>query len=449
MLTDPFAIAADIFDPPQWEPKDRNPLGDHQKPPAGIPGKDWQLWLLEAGRGAGKTEACARYFCAFMRAHPGARGRIIAPTLGDAVEACIEGPSGILAIDPEARWVAGAAGGSKIYWPNGSQALVLGTHTKKDVDRLRAGGNRHLDWWEESAANNWLKEAWDQAAFGLRLGEFPHSIMSTTPRSTKAYKAIRKMAKATKSLTKASMFDNLANLSAEFIKTMKEKYEGTRLGRQELYGELLEDVEGALWKRGSLDLALFRDALPDMAVSVTAIDPAATSKADADDTGIIVAGIGLDGWGYVLADRTCHLDPTGWGRRAVEAYREFRCDRIVAEVNNGGEMVRHVIETIDPNVPFKAVHASRGKATRAEPVSALYGELPSKENGQQGRDGIVRHVGGLSELEDQLTTWVPGDEDSPDRLDALVWALTDLFFEEHEEEEYVEEWEPVQIGVSL
>lgn len=247
IAVDPFAHAADVLDPPAWEPKDRPERLPHQIPPTT---ELWTLWLLEGGRGCGKTEACSRYFAAYMRANPGHRGRIIAPTFGDAVEACIEGPSGLLAMDPDIRWLSSAPGGAKVVWPNGSQALVLGTPFPSDIDRLRAGGNRHIDWWEEMAANRQLKNAWDQAAFGLRLGRHPHSIASTTPRTTDAYKAIRKALGTL--ITKAALQDNPHN-PAEWVATMRAKYEGTRLGRQELAGELIEDVEGALWNRALLE----------------------------------------------------------------------------------------------------------------------------------------------------------------------------------------------------
>lgn len=402
----PYAVAADLLDPPQWAPKGRPKLEPHQIPPSG----DWELWLLEAGRGAGKTEACSRYFASYMRAHPGALGRIIAPTFGDAVAACVRGPSGLQAVDPDVRWLPSAPGGARVEWPNGSEALVIGTPFPKDVDRLRAGGNREIDWYEEMAANAQLKDAWDQAQLGLRLGPHPHSIASTTPRSVAAYREIRKEAGVI--ITHATIDDN-PHLSDAFKKRMHAKYAGTRLGRQELGGELLEDVEGALWSR-----AMFDDhrvaAHPDLTVVVVSIDPAVTSGPTADDTGIIIAGLGVDMHGYVLADKTCHLPPQGWATRAVRGYRDHRADRIVAEVNNGGEMVEAVIRTVDADVPYRAIYASRGKQTRAQPVSALY---------EQGR---VHHVGLFPEYEDEACTWVPGEEDSPDRVDAAVWALTDL-----------------------
>lgn len=241
-----LTLTADLLDPPPWAPTDRPPLEPHQIPPDG----HWNLWLLEGGRGCGKTEACARYFAQHMRMNPGHRGRIIAPTFGDAVEACIVGPSGLQAIDSEIRFLPAAPGGSKVIWPNGSEALVLGTPFPRDVDRLRAGGNRHLDWWEEMAANTQLRKAWDQAALGLRLGEHPHSIASTTPRTTLDYREVRAQPGVIR--THATLFDNPHN-PAEWVDRMRTRYEGTRLGRQELLGELIDDVEGALWTRAMLE----------------------------------------------------------------------------------------------------------------------------------------------------------------------------------------------------
>ena len=421
VTADPFAVAADIIDPPKWEPEDRAALEPHQVPPEHIE----ELWLLEAGRGAGKTEACARYFASYMRGNPGHRGRIIAPTYGDAVEACIEGPSGLKSIDPDVKWLPSAPGGSKVVWPNGSEALVLGTPFPKDVERLRAGGNRHIDWWEEMAANAQLgtleqeQGAWNQAQLGLRLGAHPHSIASTTPRNTQAYRAIRDLDGVTL-VNGISMFDNPHNPDV-FVKRMQKRYEGTRLGRQEISGELLDDIEGALWSYKVLDAGRVEKA-PELVKVAVAIDPAATSGPTADDTGIIVAGLGVDGEGYVLDDRTCHLPPEGWGQRSVRAYRAHSADMIVAEVNNGGEMVEHVIATVDADVPVKTVHASRGKQIRAQPIAALYGAPPKREP-------RVQHVGAFTDLEDQLCSWVPGEEDSPDRLDALVWALTELMLD--------------------
>lgn len=412
--------AADLLDPPAWEPKNRPPLEPHQIPPPGVGGIDWDFWLLEGGRGAGKTETCSRYFAKYMNEHPGCRGRIIAPTLGDAVRSCVRGPSGLLAMDPTCQLVS-TIGGTVVRWPNGSEALLLGAYTEADVERLRAAGNAELDWFEEVAAMRWLTDAWDHAEFGRRIGK-PHVIGSTTPKTTKAYKKIRAFASQ---IVKASMDAN-PHLSDEFKKKIRDRYEGTRLGRQEIDGELVEDVEGALWKRAVLDYGRIGvGEHPDLTSVVVAIDPAATSKATSDDTGIIVAGVGSDGHGYVLGDRTCHLPPDGWATRAIRAYDMHDADRIVGETNNGGEMVEAVIRAQEngDQLPFKSVTASRGKATRAEPVAALFGSPPKREP-------RVHMVGTFPELEDQLCNWVPGDEKSPDRLDAMVWALTDLMLGE-------------------
>jgi phage terminase large subunit-like protein len=377
-VVDPFKLAADILDPPEWEPKDRKPL-----------------------------------------------------------ESCLRGPSGLLTIDPEVKMKV-RPGGTHVVWPNGSEALVLGTPTPREVERLRAGGNRDIDWWEEMAANPQLADAWDQAAFGLRLGEHPHAIATTTPRSTEAYRKIRETEGTV--VTKGSMFDNMDNLSKNFIARMKKKYEGTRLGRQELHGELLEDVVGALWSRVRIEETRVQGT-PDLSIIVTAVDPAATSTDSADDTGIITAGLGIDGHGYVFGDDTVHDEPTVWGQRAVGALKKYGGDYIVGEVNNGGDMVKHVIMTTDAAVHFESVRASRGKATRAQPIAALWGN--------ESQEALCHIVASLPELEDQLVTWVPGEEDSPDRLDAMVWALTELLLSEQDFEQISEEYEPMRIGADI
>jgi phage terminase large subunit-like protein len=432
----------DLLFPEPWEPKGRPTLEPHQIPPDSLVDGDSDLWLLEAGRGSGKTEACSRYFAKYMHENPGHRGTIVAPTAGDAVEACVHGPSGLKSVDPEVEFKPSAPGGMKVVWPSGSEALLIGTHSPRDIDRLRAGGNRHIIWWEEMAANPHLKEAWDIAAFGLRLGEHPHSIGSTTPRNTTEYRAIRGMDGVV--FTKASLFDNPHN-PKRWVEKMRKRYEGTRLGRQELRGELLDDVPGALWSRFILEsvrVPAEEGGYPDMAYVVVAIDPAATANEDSSDTGIVVCGLGVNGKGYVLEDATCHLEPDGWGTRAIRKYEKWQADLIVGEVNNGGDMVEYVIASLNPKVAFKQVRASRGKQTRAQPIATLYG------NGRT-RDPMIHHVGAFPELEDQLCTWVPGEEDSPDRLDALVWGFTEIFLEEQEDEYVEEEWTPVKIGADV
>ncbi len=394
--------------PPAWEPADRPPLLRHQVPP---PGR-WDLWLLEGGRGCGKTEACARYFARWMREHPGARGRIIAPTIGDAIEACVRGPSGLLSIDPEIKFVAASAGGGKCFWPNGSEALVIGTAAPRDVERLRAAGNRDLDWWEEMAANAQLGAAWDRAALGLRAGR-PHSIASTTPRPTDDYKQVRGEPGIVR--THATLEDNPCN-PPEWIARMKARYGGTHLGRQEIAGEMIDDLPGALWTRAMFE---HRVSAADCNRIVVAVDPAMTSGPGADDTGIVVCGIGRDRHGYVLADETCHESPNGWARRVARTYNHWQADCVVAEVNQGFDLCVEVLKAAQANLPIRTVNAKRsaGKRTRAEPVALLY---------EQGR---VHHVGAFPALEDECCTWVQGVSDSPDRLDALVWGLSELMLQ--------------------
>jgi phage terminase large subunit-like protein len=264
------------------------------------------------------------------------------------------------------------------------------------------------------------REAWDMLQFGLRLGNNPRQMITTTPRPIPVLKEI--MAAPSTVVTRGSTYENLENLAKSYSAIVA-RYEGTRLGRQELNAEILDDLPGALWTREMLDKARTRGVVPDLQRIVVSIDPSGTAgtEDDGDSIGIIVAGRDVNGQAHVLADRTCKLSPASWGRRAVEAYQEFKADRIIAERNFGGAMVRHVIETTNPKVAYEEVTASRGKVIRAEPVAALY---------EQGR---VSHHGLFPELEDQMcqfsSTGYIG-EGSPDRVDALVWAITDLMLGE-------------------
>jgi phage terminase large subunit-like protein len=254
-------------------------------------------------------------------------------------------------------------------------------------------------------------ESYDMLMFGLRLGDNPQCCITTTPKPLKILKEI--MAQPGTVVTRGSTYDNEENLAKAFLSTIITKYEGTRLGRQELLAEILEDTPGALWTRATLDNFRVKEQPADLDRIVVSVDPAISSNEESDETGIIVAGSkGMEG--YAIADYSGNLKPAVWAKRAVDAYYDHDADYIVAESNQGGEMVSHTIHTIDPNVPVKLIHASRGKQSRAEPISSLY---------EQGR---VHHIGSLATLEDQLTTWVPGAADSPDRLDALVHAMTSL-----------------------
>jgi phage terminase large subunit-like protein len=386
----------------------------HQVPPAG----DWDLWLLMAGRGAGKTDAAAAFTNAHMIGPPclpglpgGHRAAIIAPTFGDATEACVNGPSGLRRHNPGVRIVS-RMGGTFVTWPGGAEAKLFGAYGPEDVERLRAGGNRCFAWAEELAAWPKIDDCWDHLQFGLRLGAHPRAVASTTPKPRKLLRQL--LADPTTAVTRATTDDN-PHLAERVRARYYERYGGTRLGRQEILGELLTDTPGALWSWAMLE---DRRPAPDLARVVVAVDPAATASEESDETGIVVCGLGVDGRGYVVADRSCRLSPRGWAERAIAAFDEFAADLVVAEVNNGGEMVGETLKTVRRSLPYKAIHASRGKAIRAQPVSSLY---------EQGK---VSHCAVFAELEEQLTSWTPESGSSPDRLDALVWALTELMIRE-------------------
>jgi phage terminase large subunit-like protein len=366
------------------------------------------VWLLLAGRGFGKTRTGAEYVRSKVESGEAGRIALVAPTAADARDVMIEGESGILAISPP--WFEPKYEPSKrrLTWPNGA----IATAYSADEPRRLRGPQHDLAYCDEIAAWEY-PEAWDQLLLGLRLGKDPRAVVTTTPRPVRV---IRELVKAeTTHVTRGSTYDNRENLAPAFLEQIISKYEGTRLGRQELYAEILDDVPGALWTRAMLESALVDEA-PELSRVVVAIDPAVTSGEDSDETGIVVAGLGVDGMGYVLADRTCRLSPDGWAKRAVTAFDEYRADRIVAEVNNGGDLVESTIRTVRRNTPYKQVRASRGKRVRAEPIAALY---------EQSK---IKHVRGLGQLEDQMVTFLPeGGDSSPDRVDALVWALTELF----------------------
>lgn len=387
------------------------------------PEGDWQIWLILAGRGFGKTRTGAEWAREQVKAGASRLG-LIAPTASDARDVMVEGESGLLSVCWAGdRTYAGELIGRPTYepskrrltWANGAIATLF---SAEEPERLRGPQHDRL-WCDELAAWKYLRETWDMAMFGLRLGDRPRTCITTTPKPLPLVKEIAKDARTV--ITRGSTFDNASNLAPTFLKAIRDKYEGTRLGRQELNAEILDDLPGALWTRDAIDGHRVRQA-PDLQRIVVAVDPSGTKgeSDDGDEIGIVVAGKGVDGRAYVLADRSCKLSPDGWGRRAVAAYEEFKADRIVAERNFGGAMVEHVIRTIDSKAPYKEVTASRGKVARAEPVAALY---------EQGR---VSHVGSFPELEDQLCMIDASGyvgEGSPDRADALVWALTELMIE--------------------
>lgn len=358
------------------------------------------------------TRAGAEFVRQEVEAGRARRIALVAETAADARDVMVEGSSGILGVSPPGFMPIYEPSKRRVTWPNGAVALLFNA---VEPDQLR-GPQYDLAWSDELAKWRYAQDSWDQLQFGLRLGNHPRQMVTTTPRPTPLVKAI--IADHQTVVTRGRTLDNRKNLAPSFLKTITSKYGGTRLGRQELDAEILDDVPGALWTRPMFDERRVKTA-PDMARIVVAIDPSGVgSETDSgDEIGIVVAGKGVDGRGYVLADRSCRMSPAGWGARAVAAYHEFKADRVIGERNFGGAMIQHVIRTAGPNVSYSEVTASRGKVVRAEPVAALY---------EQGR---VSHVGSFAGLEDQMCSLGPDGylgKGSPDRLDAAVWAITEL-----------------------
>lgn len=373
------------------------------------PDGDWLAWVILAGRGWGKTRTGAEDAAWAGMANPGWRIAVVAPTAADARDTCIEGDSGLLNVLPREAVQTWNRSLGELILINGTRYKAF---SADEPERLR-GPQHHRAWADELAAWRY-PEAWDQLMFGLRLGDHPQAVVTTTPKPTPLVKAL--VAAKTSHVTRGSTFDNAANLAPSALQMLKEKYEGTRLGRQELEAEILGDLPGALWSLSTLDAYRLREA-PQMGRIVVAVDPAVTATEASDEHGIIVAGLS-DQRGIVLEDASLSGSPNEWARRAVSLYRSWSADCIVIEVNQGGDMVAHTIRTIDPNVKIREVRASRGKHVRAEPIAALY---------EQGR---AAHVGAFPELEAQMTQMTTNGfegEGSPDRVDALVWAMTELF----------------------
>lgn len=369
------------------------------------PEGDWRIWLIMTGRGWGKTRTGAELVRQWI-----ARGftyvNLIGATSDDARDIMIKGESGVMEICPDDERPIYKENQRRLIWPNGAISLVF---TADEPDRLR--GKQHMKIWADEIASWRYPDSWDQAMLGLRIGPNPQVVATTTPKPTAFIKRLASDPRVI--ITRGDTYDNIANLAPAFIQEIVKRYEGTRLGLQELYAEIVDDIEGALWKRSTLDN--FRvSTIPPLVRVVVGVDPNASSKDTACETGVIVAGVGDDGHGYVIGDYSTRGTPETWATAVISAYNIHKADRIIAEVNNGGDMVETIIRTKAPLIPILKVHASRGKHVRAEPVSALY---------EQGR---VHHVGVFRELEDQMCNWTPQDKISPDRLDALVWAMTFL-----------------------
>lgn len=382
------------------------------------PEGDWLTWMILAGRGFGKTRSGAEWIRAgACGSTPLAAGKykrfaIIAETSADARDVLVEGESGILAVHPKDFRPLYEPSKRRLTWPNGAVGTL---YNATEPDQLR-GPQHDAAWCDELAKWQFARETWDQLQFGLRLGDHPQVVVTTTPRPIPVIKEI--IGDPRTITTRGATMDNKSNLAESFMAQIVAKYEGTRLGRQELHAEILDDVPGALWTRSMMDLTNVAEA-PEMARVVVAIDPSGTGGNDDghDSVGIVVAGRGIDGRCYVLADESCNLSPDGWARQAITAYHRHGADRIIAETNYGGAMVEAIIRAADRSVAYKTVTASRGKHIRAEPIAALY---------EQGR---VSHVRGLDRLEDQMMLMTASGfqgEGSPDRVDALVWAVTEL-----------------------
>jgi len=391
---------------------------DDQLAPPGL----WRIWLVNAGRGFGKTRLGAEW-CHEYAMSTVARIAIVAATKDDAEKVCVAGDSGIIATQkPWARVeFKPSKNGGTVYWPNGSIAEL---YSGENPQSLR-GPNFHAAWCDELAKWRRRDATWDMLRMGLRLGQDPRTVITTTPTPNKLLKDLlsdKRLAPDGTPLvrvTRGSTFANAANLADDFLAELKAKYEGTRLGRQELEAEILTDKPGALWTYSMLEDCRREDA-PALKRIVVAIDPPVTSGEDADECGIICAAVGDDGHGYVLADASERgLSPKQWAEKAVRLYVENGAGSIVAEANNGGEMIEEIIKSIDDRIKVNLVYASKGKVSRAEPVSALY---------EQRR---VHHVGFFKALEDQQVEFTPDFDRktagySPDRVDALVWAISFL-----------------------
>jgi phage terminase large subunit-like protein len=369
------------------------------------PPGNWRVWLILAGRGFGKTRSGAEWIR--QKVINGQAGRIalVGATAADVRDTMVEGESGLLRIFPPGERPRYEPSKRRITFKNGAKAT---TYSADEPDRLR-GPNHDCAWTDEIAAWRY-PEAWDQLIFGLRIGDDPRLVATTTPRPTKLIRSL--VERDDVIVTRGSTFENQINLAPTFLQEVKNRYEGTRLGRQELYAEILDDVEGALWTREMIENSRV-NKLPEFTRVVIGVDPAITSKESSAETGIISVGIDAAGIGYVLDDRSVKGSPVEWANAAIALYHRSQADRIVVEANQGGDMVRHTLQTVESQIPIKMVHATRGKRTRAEPISALY---------EQGK---VKHVGAFPVLEDQMCSWTP-ESASPDRLDALVWGLTEL-----------------------
>ena len=381
---------------------------NNQTPPDGL----WTAWILMAGRGFGKTRTGAEWVRAQVESGRAGRIALVARTPAEIRDTMIQGPSGLLSICPPWAMPEYESTKKKLTWPNGATAFLFSSY---EPDQLR-GPQFDAAWCDELASWKYPRDTWDNLAFALRLGLDPRCVVTTTPKPIALLREL--VVRPDVRVTRGTTYDNEDNLAPSFYSSIRSRYEGTRTGRQEIHADLLDQSEDALWERQWIDDSRVKSAPDSLVEVVVAIDPAVSSNPRSDETGIVVAGVDSDKRCYVLADGSGRMSPNTWAERAIALYDKHSADRIIGETNNGGDLVQEVLRTASGGNIFRflAVNASRGKYARAEPIAALY---------EQGK---VHHVGTFPELEDQMCTWTPkGPADvSPDRMDALVWAVTQL-----------------------
>jgi len=378
----------------------------HQLPPPG----EWLTWMILTGRGWGKTRTGAEWVT--DQAKKGAKHiALIGQTKADVRDTMIEiGPSSILKISNPKFYPKYESSKRRIVWPNGCIGTI---YSGDEPDQVR-GPSHDRAWIDELAKFKYPQDIWNNLMFGLREGEDMRILVTTTPRPIPIIKNLIKDPNTIP--IRGSTYENKDNLPKKYFDYVIAPYVGTRLGKQEIEGKILDDNPDALWTRKIIDNNR-KNKFPELVRVVIAVDPEATANEKSSETGIIAIGLSADGHGWLLGDDSLRASPDEWGNAVVTAYHKYNADRIIGEVNNGGDMIEYVIKTVDPNVSYKSVRASRGKYIRAEPVAALY---------EQGK---IHHIGNFPDLEDQLCEWVPGEK-SPDRLDALVWGVTELMLDE-------------------
>lgn len=381
------------------------------RPEQHVPDGDWTKWLILAGRGWGKTRTGAEFVHREIMSGRARRFALVGATAADVRDVMVNGESGLMNIgDASSRPTQHAR---HLEWPNGAIATM---YSAEEPSRLR--GPQHDGFWADEIAAWRYDDAWDQLMLGLRLGAHPRGVATTTPRPTRLVHEL--LRDTTCHITRGTTYDNLRNLPQVFFDQIVRKYEGTRLGRQELNAEVLDDVQGSLWPLALRERSRVQEMPRDIERIVIGVDPAVTSSDSSDEVGILVACRTADNHAYVTYDFSGTFSPDQWARRVVKAYHKLEADRVVAEVNNGGDLVETVLRTVDPHISYRAVHAAKGKHVRAEPIAAMY---------EQGK---IHHVGYFARLEEQMSYMtVEGyiGPDSPDRCDALVWALTDLMID--------------------